>query len=237
MTDNNNEARIAAVAEQVSGKTLAICLPGKNYSGRFMMSLIDLGNFCARSLGLNIMYSQQYSPVVADCRMKVLGGRNDGGRFQRPFDGPLYDWVLWIDSDMAFTREHLLDLLEMNEDIASGWYMQPGGLSTLVERIDHVEYCANGAYPFMSKEKIESQRGPFAVDYAGMGWMLVRAGVYEAIEMPWFEMPAQWLDYNGREYIVPVSEDVAFCLKAKVAGFRVMINPLTRPGHEKLMVI
>lgn len=229
--------RAAHLRQRLAGRTLALCLPGQRYSGRFLTRFAELVSCAGTMLGLRLMFSQAYVPVVSDCRMRVAGAYNDGGRFQKPFDGQPYDYMLWIDSDIAFSFEHLLNLLELDVDIAAGWYIQPGGSTVTVERVDDADFLRDGHYRFLSAEDISSRPASFPVDYTGFGWMLVRNGVFEKVEMPWFEQASRWVLHGGREIIVPCSEDVAFCLKAKAAGFRVMLDPRTRVGHEKEFVI
>lgn len=229
--------RASALRPRLAGKTLALCLPGRRYSGRFLTKFAELVSLATNQLGLRLMFSQAYTPVVADCRMRVAGGSNDGGRLQAPFGGQPYDYMLWIDSDIAFEFEHLLNLLELDGDIVSGWYAQPGGATATVERADDADFLRDGRYRFLTIAEIEARAAPFAVDHTGLGWMLVRRGVFEKLPMPWFEHTSRWLADAGREVIVPCSEDAAFCLKARAAGFRILLDPRTRVGHEKEFVI
>lgn len=37
---------------------------------------------------------------------------------------------MWIDSDIRFNNEMFQKLVDMDTDIASGWYAQPGGASS-----------------------------------------------------------------------------------------------------------
>jgi hypothetical protein len=52
----------------------------------------------------------------------------------------------------------------------------------------------------------------------GMGVMLIKRKVFEALTEPWFETP--WRN-DKRGY---VGEDVFFCRKAQAAGFKIYID-------------
>ena len=71
------------------------------------------------------------------------------------------------------------------------------------------------------------------VDYNGMGFMLIKKGVFEKVEYPWFcQLKKQIGDLE--DYC---SEDVAFCHLAKKAGFKIFIDPQMVVGHEKMRIL
>jgi GT2 family glycosyltransferase len=64
--------------------------------------------------------------------------------------------------------------------------------------------------------------------------MLVKKGVFEALQYPYFEaLPFDFGD-GIFEY---TSEDIGFCLKAKKQGFNVIVNPNIIVGHEKMIIL
>ncbi len=71
------------------------------------------------------------------------------------------------------------------------------------------------------------------VEYNGMGFMLIKKGVFEKVEYPWFcQLKKQIGDLE--DYC---SEDVAFCHLARKAGFQIFIDPQLIVGHEKMRVL
>ena len=69
--------------------------------------------------------------MVNFARCKCLGANVLRGPDQIPWDGKLqYDWQLWIDSDIVFSSEKFWQLVLMDQDIASGWYMTEDGKTT-----------------------------------------------------------------------------------------------------------
>jgi len=80
------------------------------------------------------------------------------------------------------------------------------------------------------------------VDYTGMGWMLVKSGVFEKIQYPWFS--PEWhemtiMDPSGGEHKVKefTMEDVGFCEKVKRLNMDVFVDTNVVVGHEKNIVI
>lgn len=70
------------------------------------------------------------------------------------------------------------------------------------------------------------------IDVVGMGCCLIPIAVLDVIgERPWFE-------YKNDDGGWPlVTEDVPFCLKAKAAGWRVILDPTVKCGHVQPQVI
>jgi len=122
------------------------------------------------------------------------------------------DYILWIDTDMMFRPNSLKKLLDCNKDIVSGLYFSRG-------------------YPFqpLASHKVRgtnlfkpadvNKNGLIEVDAAGFGFMLIKKGVFDKIEKPWFV------------YKKTLGEDYYFCTKAKEAGFKVFVNCDVQCGH------
>jgi len=216
------------------GKTVVFCLPGSYYSGRFLVSFNQLILEC-KALGMNPIISQDYSSMVNYARCKVAGADVSRGRYQEPFGGQVdYDYMMWIDSDIVFSTQSFKALLNMNVDIASGWYSQPGGTTPVVEKMDDEYFKSYGSYKFISANEMESRKKVFRADYVGFGWVLIKRGVFESIPYPWFAPKRIKI---GEDLEDMCSEDVAFCLDAKTAGYDIWLNPAIRVGHEKTLVI
>jgi len=220
-------------------KSIIFCLPGNNYSGDFLVNFIELLSYISNQGG-NFKISQQYSSMVNFARCKCLAADVLEGKTQLPFNGMDYDYMMWIDSDIRFNFQMLEKLISMDKDIASGWYSQPGGdlsngfYTPVVETMDSEYFIENGTYKFLTSNELLEKTEPFKVDYIGFGWVLIKQGVFEKIEYPWFAPKL----INIAENIQDVcSEDVAFCHDAKDAGFEIWVDPTCRVGHEKLVMI
>ena len=223
----------------IKGKTFVICLPGKTYSGKFVTSMIELVMYI-QGRGGKVMISQHYSPMVNFARCKVAGANVMNGINQKPFGGVDYDYMLWIDSDQVFDNTSFQKLLDMDKEIASGWYCQPytmtdgSRMTPIVEFMNNAFFLEHGSYQFLSANQIQEKEEPFVVDYIGFGWVLIKNGVFERMDYPWFAPKLIKLSDDITEMC---SEDVAFCRDAMLAGFDIWVDPTCKVGHEKLFVV
>lgn len=223
----------------IKGKMFVICIPGRTFSADFMLNLMDLLMFISSNEG-KFRISVQYHSVVNASRCKCLGVDVRRGKKQKPFDGMPYDYLLWIDSDVIYKNENFVQLLKLDKDIASGWYVQPGQaedgsfISPVVESFDHELFKKEGYYKFESAKELEARNKPFKVEYTGFGWVLIKHGVFEKMDYPWFAPRLLTISEDIQEMS---SEDVAFCMDAKNAGFEIWLDPKCRVGHEKQFVI
>jgi hypothetical protein len=136
------------------------------------------------------------------------------------------------------TKEIVRTIDESKEnEIVAGWYCTEDGKTTSVAHwLEEDDFRANGGV--MNHETIESiskRRKPFTVDYTGFGWVLIKNGVFENLEYPWFAPKMQVFESGAVQDMC--GEDVSFCLDAKDKGFEIWCDPRIRVGHEKTRVI
>ena len=144
------------------GKKIVFCLPGRGVSYTYLKNFVQLC-FDMVSNQMSVQISQDYSSMVNFARCKCLGANVLRGPDQIPWDGKLvYDYQLWIDSDIVFNTEKFWQLLDLalpaeavtqeditddegkvtgmrqiinNEherEIAAGWYSTEDGKTTSV---------------------------------------------------------------------------------------------------------
>lgn len=225
--------------EKIRGKTIVFCLPGRGVSYIFLKNFVQLC-FDLVQAGASIQISQDYSSMVNFARCKVLGANVLAGPDQLPWQGRLqYDYQLWIDSDIVFNTDAFWALVQMDKDIAAGWYATEDGRTTSVAHwLGEEDFAKNGGV--MNHEMVDTisnRKKPFTVDYTGFGWVLVKHGVFEHPDMkyPWFAPQMQVFESGDVQDMC--GEDVSFCLEAKKAGFEIWCNPQIRVGHEKTRII
>ena len=175
--------------------------------------------------------SQRYDSNVYYVRSKCLAADTRKGKNQPPFHGNLnYDYIMWIDSDIIFSTDDFEKLLSHQLDIVAGMYLMEGGQEyAIVKDWDEEEFKREGRFKFLTPADTFGKSEPFEVVYSGFGFMLIKRGVFETVEYPWFapkffEIGPCW-DF--------CSEDVGFCLKAREAGFKIVIDPTITVRHEK----
>jgi hypothetical protein len=213
---------------------VVFCLPGNSFSGKFLERWTDLVGFCLKH-GVQPLLSRRESCNIYYVRNMCLGADVSRGKDQKPFDGKLdYDFIMWIDSDVLFTPQQLMKLLGHNADIVSGVYLMEDGKSlATVKEWDEEFFKKNSHFKFMTLQEIDGKKELIEVAYTGMGFMLVKKGVFEKLEYPWFRP----IEKKIGEMVDFTMEDVAFCLQAKEKGLKILIDPAIRVGHEKKVVL
>jgi len=122
--------------------------------------------------------------------------------------------LLWVDDDMRFPRDAVLRLLKHNLPIVGVNY------PTRKFPIQYVaiKYRGDDEHQPERVQTLESSSGVEECQAVGFGLVLIKAEVYRAMPKPWFE---NYLDPVKKQW---VGEDVAFCDKARAAGFTVHVD-------------
>jgi hypothetical protein len=106
-----------------------------------------------------------------------------------------------------------------------------------VENWDHDYFVKNGTYEFLNEDTVKQKKDLFPVAYTGFGWMLIKNGVFESLEYPWFQPTWKEYELNGKTIKEFTMEDVAFCDMIEDKGFKIWVDPKMIIGHEKMMVL
>jgi GT2 family glycosyltransferase len=212
---------------------IVFCLPGKEFSAKFLMCWTALIADCINK-GHEITVMQRYSCNIYYVRNMCLGGDILFGENQKPFNGQLdYDYIMWIDSDILFNPEQFQKLLAADKDIVSGLYLMDGGQEyATVQFWDEQFFQKNGNFEFMTPQMINKKTEPFPVVYTGFGFILIKKGIFENMKYPWFR-PEYVNIGNCKDF---TTEDVAWCREAFRLGYKIFIEPTVIVGHEKTKV-
>ena len=220
---------------------LVFALPGREFSGRFLVAWTETFTTLMRE-GHQVIMVNEYSSFVSFSRMKTLGLDVLRGRDQKPFDGKL-DFDLWItiDSDIVFNPQQVLQLIENSKEhpVVSGLYrMADLQHFACVQQWDEDYFKKHGSFKFLRPEDVEGAPKFKKVAYNGMGFMAVRRDVLESLKYPYFSYPLQLMTASDGTVLEDMcSEDVAFCKNLKDAGYDVVVNTQLVVGHEKMLVI
>lgn len=222
---------------------ILFCLPGYNYSGEFLISWTRL-ILGLKEVGHEVMVSQNYSSFVPFARAKCLGVDVLRGPNQKPFNGLEYDVMVWIDSDVLFTTEMILELVNSPYKVTAGLYkMEDNKHFAVVKDWDVEFYKKNGSFKFLDEDAVNKMRSAsryLPVAYSGMGIMAIKKDVVDNLEYPYFHYDMQVMQTGDNE--VPeihemCSEDVAFCRKLADAGIPIMVDLNIRAGHQKRITL
>ena len=217
---------------------VVLALPGRTFSGSFLMNWTQTV-MTLNKRGYEIVVTNEYSSYVTYSRMKTLGLDVLRGADQVPFGGTLnYDVWLTIDSDIIFTPEQVIQLIEDTEKypVVSGLYrMQDGVHFATVQEWDVEYFKKYGSFEFMRDLPADKY---IPVAYSGMGFFACRRGVIEKLKYPYFSYPLVEIEAeDGKILRDTCSEDVSFCKNLTDAGFKIMVNTGLHVGHEKTLVV
>jgi len=139
------------------------------------------------------------------------------------------DYVLWLDSDMVFTSDLMVDLMKDMEgrDIVSGIYhmrrppYKPVIWKTLRQGIIPQDNESEDwdDYP---------KDGIFEIDGCGFGCVMMRASILQTIVDRYHDLFAPLPGYG---------EDLSFCIRAKSCGFKIHADPRLQIGHKGSIII
>jgi GT2 family glycosyltransferase len=217
---------------------VVVCIPGNNFSKEFVASLIDTIGFFNQN-GIRFTFSMGYNSVVYFARLLLLGADVLRGKDQKPFDGKLdYTHILWIDSDIVWSPElHIKPLFAHDVDIVSGLYPLTDGKSfaaVLKKDWDLDYFKEHGTFRFADATDFKDQKKLIEMAYAGFGFMLMKKGVMESLEYPWFKQIEIKI---GDDIVDMTSEDTSACLRLREKGYKIWIDPKVRVGHQKMMIL
>jgi hypothetical protein len=198
------------------------------------------------SEGKKIAIASADSCNIYAVRNMCVSVRSDAGyrKDQKPFAGICSDYThaIWVDSDNIINAAQVKRLLSHDVDMVAGWYLQ--------KRRDGKRIAACGYWDVnpkyrhiaqLSDEKLmqapRNEKGLVEVDYAGFGLMVMKKGVIESLEYPWFRSWVFEWEEDGIAMADIMTDDAGFCLRAKEKGFRVYVDPEVRLGHQKAVTI
>lgn len=132
--------------------------------------------------------------------------------------------VFFLDDDVVMPPDGIHTLKSTNLPIVSGLYYRrhlPVTPVAMTVTADHGAQWITG----YEKGKL------FPADYVGAGCLLIQRKVLEMMPAPWFEW---WSDQEQRPKGEQLSEDFAFCHKAKKMGFQPYVDTRVECLHAGL---
>lgn len=132
-----------------------------------------------------------------------------------------YDYLLFVDSDMIFTREDIITLVKHNTDIVSGLYVTRHGED---KNVAYTDVITRRSYPLRLPELIHDTKtsGYGEITACGFGFCLIKTSVLKRMFKRYKSLfEPKW----------GVGEDVAFCLRARKCGYKIMIDRDVKLGH------
>ena len=236
----------SAVPTPLTTKKIVFALPGDNFSSKFLISWTATLSKLWETRRYDIMISPATGSYVPFVRMSTLGLDVLRGSEQKPFDGQHFDIWITIDSDIIFTYEQVIKLIESTDShpVVAGMYRMVDLVNyAFVKDWDETYFKEKGVFKFVTPEDIESWKKEtslnfFPVVYSGMGFMAIKKEVFDNLKYPYFDSEILTITKEDGSVIRDIcSEDVSLCRKITQAGYNIMINTDIRVGHVKSLII
>ena len=246
VSDADVPAPVPTLAPTPPVKKIVFALPGDNFSSKFLIAWTATISKLWETRRYDIMISPATGSYVPFVRMATLGLDVLRGEDQKPFNGQDFDVWITIDSDIVFTYEQVISLIEATEEhpIVAGMYRMSDLVNyAFVKDWDETYFKEKGTFQFITPEEIEKWKKEtefkyFPVVYSGMGFMAIKKEVFDKIKYPFFESDVLTIKKDDGSVIRDIcSEDVSFCRKLTQAGYQIMINTDIRVGHIKPLII
>lgn len=242
-TINENEVMVDAPKR----KKIIIGLPGDSFSSKFMISWTSTLNTLWETGKYDIVIAPGVSSFVTFARMQTLGLDVLRGVQQKPFDNIDFDVWITIDSDIIFTPQQILDLIESTEEhpVVAGMYRMSNLTNyAIVKDWDTEYFIKNGSFEFLSVETVDQYKKDnkeakyLSVHYTGMGFFAIKSEILKKMTYPYFHGELHEITTaDGKLLRDMCSEDVNFCKNILKTGVPIMINTDIRVGHNKSIVI
>lgn len=207
-----------SVQETRRGVNITVCVPCQwNVSAAFAFDLAQLMSFTASHYvqpgvigGLGVAFQMGTYVHVARQMLAQQALANDS------------DYLLFIDSDMRFPPDALIQLLVHQKAMVGVNYVArkypPRFIA--VKTVADVENAENKGKTLVT---LPESTGLEQVDAVGFGLVLIRRDVFKALPTPRDNGPwwwYQWMPVHGAQ----IGEDVYFCRLVAAAGFSIMVD-------------
>jgi|TARA_B110000093_G_scaffold48007_1_gene51288 hypothetical protein len=228
---------------EIVKKKIVIGLPGNNFSSKFLISWTSTLNTLWETGKYDVVVSPGVSSYVSFARMQTLGLSNLRGIDQKAFNGMPFDIFVTIDSDMVFTAQNLIDLIEATDenDVVSGYYrMSDLKNLAIVKDWNISHFKTTGSFKYLQPDDMAeySKDKYLKVAYCGMGFMALTKNAIDSLNYPYFYTELQeFKGTDGKLIREMCSEDVSFCRNLTKAGFDINVITNLRVGHEKALII
>lgn len=206
---------------------IVIATPGSSMHPAYVESLVKTLRWL-ESKKMTYLWLNKYSSFVPSARELTATdtyvhdwqtNQIGSGRFT-------YDVIVWIDSDISWEIPAISELIKSPHHITGGLYQTaPDG--TVAVAMDN----GQGLPRKFNKVECLLWEDPFEAWGVGFGFVAMTTGVFEKIPRPWFEIEKiRWPENN---FDTNVGEDYSWCVRARRAGFKVMVDPRIKVKHHK----
>lgn len=136
------------------------------------------------------------------------------------------DYLMMVDHDVVLPENALLDLLEDDKEVVSGYYAHRSASydgKTCLCYLGHFNYD----HQYMDEDILELKRlgtTVFQIKGGGMGCILIKRSLLERMKFPYFK----WVEYDNGGTL---SEDLYFCEQCKNMDVPIFADTRVSCGH------
>ncbi len=159
---------------------------------------------------------------ISEARNALVNGQRSQAIWQ---DSLPFDYFLFVDSDIGFTKENVEILLSHDKDIVCSPYRCHNTPDLYQAGMFSSPGVISGKCSVVTK-------GLHKVGYCGAGFMLVNASVFSKTRYPWFRHSV--IELNGMAS--EVGEDIGFCMNVSESGLEVWCD-FSNPVYHKLRTL
>jgi len=246
-TPMNTDDNVVSIDEKATKKKkVVLAIPGDNFSSRFLVAWTSTLNVLWESQKYDLIVSPGVSSYVTFARMQTLGLDVLRGIQQKPFNNLDFDVWVTIDSDIIFSPQQVIDLIEATEihPVVSGMYRMSNLTNYAIVKDWNTDYfLKNGSFEFLTPDFVEKWKQEtglkfMPVNYTGLGFFAMRRDVLKKMTYPYFNADLQEIINDDGTILRDIcSEDVAFCKNIQKTGVPIVVNTDLRVGHHKLISI
>lgn len=187
-----------------------------------------------KSLLHNLMGVQFLDPYLV-YRHRIASARS---MITKAFLGTDATHLLFMDDDNSVQAGTLKRFIELDKDIVTACILQRGQKENVC--IKRKVELGNNKFTHEFYKVDELPKEPFKVDSCGMGFCLIKRAVIEAVctiktsegsySDPFIEIVNRTV-FEGLYEIMPIGEDLSFCIKATRKGFEIWADPTAKTSH------
>lgn len=247
ITDDMKKTSLEEQTDKPKKIKVVLAVPGNNFSSKVFVSWINTLNVLWNQGKYDIVVSPGISSYVTFARIQTFGASVLRGVEQKLFNGHEFDVLLSIDSDIVFSAEHVMEMIEsaMKKKVVAGMYRMSNLQNYAFVKDWDVEYfLEHSTFEFATPEGVEEWRKAhpneryMEVAYSGMGMFAIHSSVLNNLTYPYFNGDLfEIKDKNGKLIREMFSEDVCLCKNIQKLGYKVWVDTSLRVGHLKEMVV
>jgi hypothetical protein len=210
---------------------LVIASPGRSFEAEYVQSLVKTLTFLSDN-GLTYIFLNKYSSFVPSARelTAIDSYVHDWSTREIGAGKFTYDRVLWIDSDVTWEPDDVEKLFQTDLEIVSGVYLTSTDGTVAAHFPDE-----NGLPTKINRTELLLHDSPIQVGGVGFGFVMMKQGVFESVQRPWFRIGT--VQRPDADFRTMVSEDYSWCGAAQAAGFDIWLHPLVKVGHIKSTIL